>query len=143
MTERRLQNTVSVSLIVAHVLIVVLVFALFLAQGLTSDDLTTSLSIILPMLGALTGLAVSYVIKVKKKKTMQEAACELSGIYVFTALLLPAVFVAGIGTVVVLRAFNRGFSSDSQFKGALASLETAFGAYTGKVLGSLFGKGKV
>ena len=141
MTERKLQNTVSVFLILAHVLIVVLVFALYVAGGLRSDELTTSLSIIVPMLGALTGLAVSYVLKVKKKKAMNAAAGELSGIYVFTTLLLPVLFVGAIGTLVVLKAFNQGISSFDQFRTALAAVETAFGAYTGKVLGSLFGKG--
>lgn len=141
MTERKLQNTVSLFLVLAHILIVFLVFALYLAGGLRPDELTTSLSIIVPMLGALTGLAVSYIIKVKKKKAMNAAAHELSGIYVLTALLLPVVFVGAIGTLVVLKALNRGLSSFDQFKTALASVETVFGAYTGKVLGSLFGKG--
>jgi hypothetical protein len=140
MTERKLQNTVSLFLILAHMLIVALVFLLYLAGGLSSKELTTSLSIIVPMLGALTGLAVSYVIKVKKKKAMSAASGELSGIYVFTALLLPVLFVAAIGTLVILKVFNLGLSSFDDFKAALAGVETVFGAYTGKVLGSLFGK---
>lgn len=142
MTERKLQNTVSLFLILAHFLILLLVLGLYLAGGLTPPELTTSLSIIVPMLGALTGLAVGYVIKVKKKKTMSAASGELSGLYVFTALLLPVLFVAAIATLVLMKAFNRGLSSFDQFKSALAGVETIFGAYTGKVLGSLFGKGQ-
>ena len=141
MTERKLQNTVSVFLVLAHFGIVILVFALHLAGGLTAPELTTSLSIIVPMLGALTGLAVSYVIKVKKKKAMSAASGERSGIYAFTALLLPVLFVAAISALVLMKAFNWGLSSFDQFKTALAGVETVFGAYTGKVLGSLFGKG--
>lgn len=41
------------------------------------------------------------------------------GIYVFTALLVPTLFVAAIGTLVVLKAFNRVLSSFDQFKEAL------------------------
>ena len=141
MTERRLQNMVSLFLILAHILIVFLIFGLFLAGGLSSKDLKTSLSIIVPMLGALTGLAFTYVIKVKKKRAMSAASGQLSGIYVFTALVMPILFVAAIAALVVLKAFNEGISTFDQFRDGLAGLETVFGAYTGKVLGSLFGKG--
>jgi hypothetical protein len=140
MTERQLQNTVSLFLILAHLLIVLIIFGLFLAGGLSSKDLTVSLSIIVPMLGAFTGLAFTYVIKVKKKKTMGAASGQLSGIYVFTTLLMPFVFVAAIATLVILKAFNVGVSTFDQFRDGLAGIETVFGAYTGKVLGSLFGK---
>jgi hypothetical protein len=141
MTERKLQNTVSIFLLLGHFAILFLVFALYLADGLTSSELTTSLSIIVPMLGALTGLAVGYVIKVKKKKAMSAASGELSGVYVFTALFLPVLFVLAIAALVLMKAFNRGLSSFDQFKTALAGVETIFGVYTGKVLGSLFEKG--
>jgi hypothetical protein len=140
MTERTLQNTVSMSLILAHSLTVILVFVLYLVGGLTSPELTTSLSIILPMLGALTGLAVGYVIKVKKKRTMAAASEELSGVYVFTAFFLPALFILMIVALILMKAFNRGLASFDQFKTALAGVETIFGAYTGKVLSSLFEK---
>jgi hypothetical protein len=141
MRERQLQNTLSLFLILAHVLIVFLVYGFYLAGGLSGPELTTSLSIIVPMLGALTGLAFTYVIKVKKKKAMSAASGELSGIYVFTALLMPLLFVGAIAALVILKAFNYGIASFDQFKAALAGVETVFGAYTGKILGSLFGKG--
>ena len=118
-----------------------LIFGFFLAGGLSSKDLRTSLSIIVPMLGALTGLAFTYVIKVKKKKAMSAAASQLSSIYVFTALVMPILFVAAIAALVILKAFNEGISTFDQFRDGLAGIETVFGAYTGKVLGSLFGKG--
>ncbi len=140
MTERTLQNAVSVFLILAHFSTAFLVFGLYLAGGLTPSELTTSLSIILPMLGALTGLAVAYVIKVKTKKAMTAASSELSGVYVFTALFLPALFILAIVALVLMKAFNRGLTSFDQFKTALAGVETIFGAYTGNVLGSLFEK---
>jgi hypothetical protein len=62
MTERQLQNTVSLFLILAHLLIVLIIFGLFLAGGLSSKDRTVSLSIIVPMLGAFTGLALTYAV---------------------------------------------------------------------------------
>jgi hypothetical protein len=142
MTERKLQNTVSVFLILAHFLILLLVLALYVKGGLTPPELKDSLSIIVPMLGALTGLAVGYVIKVKKKKAMSAASGELSSLYVFTALFLPVSFIGAIAALVLMKAYNRGLSSFDEFKTALAGVETIFGVYTGKVLGSLFGKGQ-
>lgn len=140
MTERQLQNAISVSLILAHFLILLLLLVAYLLGGLKPGELKDSLSIVVPMLGALTGLAVNYVIGVKTKKKMLAASHELSGIYVFTALFLPGLFVLTIAMLVVMKALNRGISSPDQFKTALAAAETIFGLYTGKVLGSLFEK---
>lgn len=140
MTERQLQNTLSISLILAHFTILALLIIVYLLGGLKSEELKDALSIIVPMLGALTGLAVNHVIAVKTRAKMLAPSSELSGIFVFTAFFLPCVFVVTIFSVILMKALNLGVSSPQEFKTALAGLETIFGLYTGKVLGSLFEK---
>ena len=90
------------------------------------------------MLAALTGLAVGYVTSVKKRAQMAAFSEELSSVYVFTTFLLPVVFVLAIAGLVIAKVTN--LVSFEQFKIALAAVETTFGAYTGKVLASLFDK---
>jgi hypothetical protein len=140
MTELKLRNLISVFLIVAHVVIFGLIVLLRLLHGLTTTEFSTAVSIIAPMLGAATGLAISYVIGAKKKPRKSAASPELSGVYVFTALFLPVLFVLAIAGIVILTA--TGFTSFEEFKAALAAVETIFGAYTGRMLASLFEKGQ-
>jgi len=138
MIESRLRNTISIFLIVSHVVIFLLLIVMFMLGGLTQPEFTTSLSVVVPMLAALTGLAVGYVTTVKKKAQMAAFSEELSGVYVFTTFLLPIVFVLAIAGLIIAKVTN--YASFEQFKIALAAVETTFGAYTGKVLASLFDK---
>ena len=138
MIESRLRNTMSIFLIVAHVVIFLLLIVMFMLGGLRQDEFTTALSVVVPMLAALTGLAVGYVTSVKKKTQMAVFSEELSGVYVFTSFLLPTVFVLAIAALIIAKVMN--YASFEQFKLALAAVETTFGAYTGKVLASLFDK---
>jgi hypothetical protein len=138
MIESRLRNTISIFLIVSHVLIFLLLIVMFMIGGLTQPEFTTSLSVVVPMLAALTGLAVGYVTTVKKRAQMAAFSEELSGVYVFTTFLLPIVFVLAIAGLIIAKVTN--YASFEQFKLALAAVETTFGAYTGKVLASLFDK---
>lgn len=136
MIESRLRNTISVFLIVSHAVIFLLLIVMFMLGGLSQNEFTTSLSVVVPMLAALTGLAVGYITTVKKKAQMAAFSEELSSVYVFTAFLLPVLFVLGIAGLIITKVMN--YTSFEQFKIALAAIETTFGAYTGKVLASLF-----
>lgn len=138
MIESDLRNRISVFLIVSHVLIFLLLIVTFVVGGLTQSEFTTSLSVVVPMLAALTGLAIGYVTSVKKKSQLSAFSDELAGVYVFTSFLLPIVFVLAVAAVIVVKVVN--YVSFEQFKIILAALETTFGAYTGKVMASLFDK---
>lgn len=138
MIESDLRNRISIFLIVSHVLIFLLLIATFVVGGLTQSEFTTSLSVVVPMLAALTGLAIGYVTSVKKKSQLSAFSEELAGVYVFTSFLLPIVFVLAVAAVIVVKVVN--YVSFEQFKIILAAVETTFGAYTGKVMASLFDK---
>jgi hypothetical protein len=117
-------------------MIFLLLIVMFVIGGLTQSEFTTSLSVVVPMLAALTGLAIGYVTSVKKKSQLSAFSEELAGIYVFISFLLPIVFVLAIAAAIVVKVVN--YVSFEQFKIILAALETTFGAYTGKVMASLF-----
>jgi hypothetical protein len=138
MIESDLRNRISIFLIVSHLLIFLLLIATFVAGGLTQSEFTTSLSVVVPMLAALTGLAIGYVTSVKKKSQLSAFSEELAGVYVFTSFLLPIVFVLAVAGVIAVKVVN--YVSFEQFKIILAAVETTFGGYTGKVMASLFDK---
>jgi uncharacterized membrane protein len=142
MTETRLRDTLSVFLILAHIGVPGLLLVVFVADGLTRKELTDSLTIVVPMLSLFVGLAVTHVLAVKKRSASRRTGPELSPLFVFFALLLPLLFVLLIAAVILLKSYNVGIRSFEDFKIALATLETIFGAYTGRVLASLFEKEK-
>ena len=141
MTERQLQNFVSIFLIVAHIGILGLVLVLGVMKGLTAPDFSTALLIIIPMMGTLTGMAVTYIISAKRQPPPKARSMNLSGVYVFASLLFPIAFLVTITGLVLAKATNFGNLSSDQFRLGLAATETLFGAYSGKLMGSLFEKG--
>jgi hypothetical protein len=140
MTETKLRTLVSIFLMVSHIVILLMVLVLFLKAGLTEAEFTTSMGIMVPALSGLATLAVTYAISMKGRKQYAARSERLSGIYVFTALLFPSVFVLLMAGLVLMKSFDR-FSSFEQFKLSLGAVETIFAGYTGKVMASLFGSG--
>jgi hypothetical protein len=141
MTETKLRNFVSVFLLLSHISVPVLLFVLTYFDRFTWDELKGSLPIIVPMLAAVSGFAITHIISVKKKPDGRLKDSDLSGIFVFSSILLPAFFVILIVILVLMKGY-RGWPRGDDFKMALAAVETVFGAYTGKLMGSLFEKEK-
>jgi hypothetical protein len=137
MTETKLRTWISVFLMISHVLILLLVVVLYLLKSFDDKEFTTTMGILVPALGGLTGLAVTFAISVKQKKVYSARSARLSGIYVFTALLFPAAFVSMLFGLVLMKRMDV-FSSFEQFKLSLGAVETIFAGYTGKVMASLF-----
>jgi hypothetical protein len=142
MTERTLRNVMSVFLVISHIAILGLVLVFFILHGLSQTEFSTSFAIITPMLAALTGLAVTYIIGAKNKPARSERSVLLSGVYVFATLLLPPLFVIAVAALLVMKVTNYNGFTFEQFKLTLTGTETIFGAYTGKLLASLFEKGR-
>lgn len=138
MKEWQLRSWISVLLISSHTFVAVLVLVFFLMGGLTETQFTTLLAIFVPMLAS-TSLAVGYTIKVKKRSAMTAAADELSHLYVFFAIFLPVLFFLLVTALITMKAQNI-ISSFEHLKLSLAAVETLFGAYTGKILASLYKK---
>jgi hypothetical protein len=138
MTEKSLKTIISIFFVLSHVTILLMVVVLFLKNLLTETEFTSTMGIMVPALSALATLAVTYAISVKEKKLYSRRSEGLSGIYVFTALLFPAAFILILFGLVLMKGLDL-YSSFEQFKVALASTETIFAGYTGRVMASLFG----
>jgi hypothetical protein len=121
---------------VSHVFILLFVLLLYVRKQFTGEEFTTTMGIMVPALSALTTLAVTFAISMKEKKLYSAESRQLSGIYVFTALLFPIAFLLMLFVLVLMKS---QFSSFEQFKISLGAVETVFAGYTGKVMASLFG----
>ena len=140
MTETKLRTVVGIFLMVSHIVILLLVLVLFQEAKLTEGEFTTSMGIMVPALSALATLSVTYAISMKRRKQYAARSERLSGIYVFTALLFPSVYLLLMAGLVLMKGLDR-FSSFEQFKLSLGAVETIFAGYTGKVMASLFSSG--
>jgi len=138
MTENKLRTVLSAFFMLSHVSLLLVVLALFLAHRFIQEEFTTTMGIMVPALGALTTLAVTYAVSVKEKKAYVVASEPLSGIYIFTALLFPIAFLLILLALILMKGFY--VLPFEPFKLSLGAVETIFAGYTGKVMASLFGK---
>jgi hypothetical protein len=136
MTEKSLKNFVSIALVVAHASTLLLVLGLYVMNGLTDEQVTTTVGMLIPMLAAVVGMATKHIIA--SKNVSRDTSKKVSNIYVFGVVFFAGLYLVTITTLLLLKSFNIGFKSFEAFKIAMTVTETIFGAYTGKVLGSLF-----
>ncbi len=138
MTEAKLRSTLSVVLLSAHIAIPSWIFALYLAGGFLLPELTQLMQIVLPGVAAPSTLAIAYIIDTKKARRRSKNSPPVSAL--FAAATLGASVLAAVLVVVLvsMKAWNVGVRSFADLKLALATIETLFGAYSAKLLASLF-----
>lgn len=138
MTESKLQSSLSIFLLVSHVCVPLVVLALFVMRCFEDKEFSMIMAILLPMLGTISGLAFNYILASRTKPMVGENSVKVSSVFAFAAFFLAILFVSAILTLVVLRAYR--VLHLEPFKISLGATETIFGAYTGKVLSSVFNK---
>ncbi len=109
---------------------------LYFFGGFLFEEMTTTIALIIPMFSIYTTSIIKYIIANKNK--IETELKLINKAYAFIAFAIPLIFVLLILSIVFMKVFNIGFSSFEQFKTMLAISETAFGAYIGLVLTSLF-----
>jgi hypothetical protein len=144
MTQNQLRNVISVFLLLVHLAVPAMIFVVYLCDGFVREEMAKLLEIVVPMVAALSALAIAHIIrtKSKKKKTGDDGEPELSRLFVFAAVGFPTLFVTVITALVLLKAWNIGLKSFEDLKTSLVTVETLFGAYTGQLMASLFDKEK-
>jgi len=135
MRDEELKERIGLFVIVSHFLCVVLVVVFFLMGGFEFDEMTTIISLVLPVFAVYTSGIVKYIISRKHKSTKGRL---VSKSYAFISFLMPVVFIAAVFSVITLSAFNYGFSSFEQLKYMLGLVEVVFGAYMGVIMASMY-----
>ena len=138
MNEIALKNRLGIFLIVAHFGVLLLVVVFWLAGHYLTEEMTTAVSIIAPFFATYTTAIIRNI--VASKHRVAARGRPLTGVFVFVAFLVPALFVALVGSAVVLKALNIGLRSFEDFKIMLGAAETIFGVYVGQLIFSLFEK---
>lgn len=142
MTVQQVKDSVGVFLVLAHFVSLGAVLISYFAGGFDFSEMTTSVSIILPILAGYTAVVVRYFLDKPEKPSSRPGAKKkkAKGTFVFISFLLPGLFVLFVLTLILLWSFNRAFESFEQFKTLLAMTEVFFGAYLAQLVKSLFGE---
>jgi hypothetical protein len=135
-TEYRLKNTIAIFLIIGHLLSIILVVVLRIADGFLQDEMTTAIALLTPMFAVYTTAVIAHLIDTRH--TIADTSPVVTGVFVFLATLLPFLFVLSIICLILLKGFNIAFSNFEEFKTILAIIGTMFALYLGAVIRSLY-----
>jgi|LakMenEpi03Aug12_release.lakeMendotaPanAssembly.Ray.scaffolds.fasta_scaffold331958_2 hypothetical protein len=136
MKESQLKNAIGIFIILSYFLVILLTLVVWLLGGLLFEEMTTTIALIIPMFSLYLTAILKYIIANKMPQTMREK--RLSKVYIFISFLIPILFLIVLITIILMKSFNVGFSDFEQFKIMLGVIQTAFGAYMGLILSSLF-----
>ena len=139
MTETDVRRTVTYILCCSHFTVVVLVTVIWIFRGFTFSEMTTTVSLLVPMFATSTTAAIKYVIANRKKRA-DTTDTEVSREFTRVSIALPVVFAAGLVALICLKAFNVAFESFDQFKILLALCESCFGIYLALIVAALYKK---
>lgn len=137
MTELKLKNQVGILIILANLAIIILVLVLFVMGGFLFDEMTTIIALTVPMFSVYTTAILKNIVSTRTEIAVDDGPTVTTQ-YTFVSWLIPSAFCVYLGTIILLKALNVGFSSFEQFKVMLVASETIFGAYVGIVLSSMF-----
>jgi hypothetical protein len=141
MTERQIQSIVGVLFILSHIAVIALVGALYIIQGFTFEEMTTTISIMAPVFAGYTLIITRAIVAERSDALTARRAAKQSGLFIFLSLFMPVSFVAALVAIILLRAYNIGIGSFEQFKAMLAIIEGIFAVYLGPIVQSLFSAG--
>src|ERR1700682_1009042 len=102
MTERQLRYRAGVFLIAAHVLILLLIIALFFLHGFDAAQFSTLFGIIMPMFSGYTAAIIGFLIK--DRYTMDDVTKKVTGTFSFMFLAFPALFALIIASSIWAQA---------------------------------------
>jgi hypothetical protein len=135
MASQILRAIVSSILVIGHFLILATVFVMYTLSGFTFAELTTTVSILLPITSIYTSTVIKEIIR-DREGGKTHSAYSIS--YSLISVLIPLAFILYLVAIVVLKSFNRGIENFDQFKTLLVTGETIFAAYVGLIVHSMF-----
>jgi hypothetical protein len=137
----RLKRTVTILMIVSHLLTFFWLLVLYFMGGFAFDDLTTSIALLMPLFAGFTTMIVKDTIAEAAPGAAAIRSRELPWSFGFLTLAFCGSFAVYLLLIVTLKGFNVGFSSFDQFKILLGVSETVFGVYVGYLMPTLFTQG--
>jgi hypothetical protein len=137
----RLKRTITIIMVVSHLLTFFWLIILYFMKGFAYPDLTTSIAMLLPLFAGFTTSIIKDAIAEATPGAAAIVTRQLPWNYGFLMLMFCGSFSVYLLLIVTLKGFNLGFNSFDEFKMLLAASETAFGIYVGYMMPILFTHG--
>lgn len=137
MKESKFKSSVGFFIIGFHFSIILLIIGLHtIIGGFSFEQMTTTLALIIPMVGVYTPAIVKYF---NNTKSMQHIKSKnVSRDYILLTRWVLGIYALALISIILLKSFNIAFSDFEQFKTMLGLIQTAFGVYVGMILSSMF-----
>ncbi|MBP0019866.1 MAG: hypothetical protein J7647_20220 [Cyanobacteria bacterium SBLK] len=136
MKESRFKNSVGFFIVVFHFSIILLTIGLHVMGGFSFEQMTTTIALIIPMVGVYTTAVAKHFIATQSIKNIKSK--DISRDYVWFTIFILSVYFSSLISLIFLKSFNIAFSDFEEFKTMLGLLQTAFGVYAGLILSSMF-----
>lgn len=140
MSERKLKTQVALFIIILNVAVLSLVNICFYKGGFDPDEFTTVLAVVGPMFACYTIAAMRYLVNERYIREGNSPRVTMS--YAILSFAVPSAFAVAIAGALLLQARGgingSGFTNFEQFKRILLILETAFSAYIGQLIYTMF-----
>lgn len=114
----------------------ILIITLYFMGGFLYAEMTTSISLVLPLFSIYTLAIVKFFFKDKYRTRLKGK--KITFHYSLLNWSIPILLCVYLMTIITLKAFNIGFSTFDEFKGMLAMTETVFGGYFGYMIPTIF-----
>jgi hypothetical protein len=137
----RLKRTITILMIMSHLVTFFWILVLYVFGGFAFDELTTAIALLMPLFAGFTTMIVKDTIAEAAPGAVAVQTRELPWSFGFLTLAFCGSFTAYLVLIVTLKGFNVGFSSFDQFKVLLGISETVFGVYIGYLMPILFTQG--
>lgn len=138
MEKNKFKNIIGLVLIVSHFLVIVLTIIYFFLGGFKFSELTTTISLIIPIYATYTSYIIKDIVKHSGESKHKKKTYNYNKVYIFITLFVISLFNLFLISIISLKAFNIGFQDYDQFKILLALTETIFGVYVGQLIAKLF-----
>ena len=137
MSSTTLRAILSSILVIGHFVILATVFLMYTLSGFNFSELTTTISILLPITSIYTSTVIKEIIR-DRQGDAGTTSPNYSIAYSLISILIPLGFILYLFAIVILKSFNHGIENFDQFKTLLVSGETIFAAYVGLIVHSMF-----
>ncbi|MDC6364644.1 MULTISPECIES: hypothetical protein [Flavobacteriaceae] len=136
MNEVNLKRQVGIFFVLSHFLVVILILIYYFLGGFLFSEMTTSISLIIPLLSVYTLTIIKFFFKERYKINLKGK--KVTRYYSIITWFIPILLFLYLITIITLKAFNQVFSTFEEFKGMLALTEVVFGGYFGFIIPSMF-----
>lgn len=138
MTELKLRYSIGIMILLLHLGLFAIIAILFIEGGLSFEQFTTAIAIILPLFAGYATAVVTFIIRDRFRKV--DDSNQVTAVFSLLSFVYPLAFFGLLAGAVCLQANGKVFANFEQFKATVTLIDGAFAVYVSSFVYSLFEK---